>query len=134
MIDRGIPGERRADRRYEIQLDVRWRLVRRKKVLALGHGRTLNLSSGGIGFDAGHQLVPGLDIELSISWPILLHGTAPLQLKVSGRIQRVSGNYAGIVTTHHEFRTVATPIRQPASPGRSVAAQSPIFERLSRIQ
>src|SRR4051812_4237090 len=86
-----INGDRRYDRRYGIALELKWKLVRRRKVLDTGTGSTLDLSSGGILFDAGRQLPVGLNVELSIAWPALLHNTAPMQLVVAGRIVRTNG-------------------------------------------
>ena len=63
-----IHGDRRYDRRYGISLELRWKLVRRRRVLDSGVGATIDLSSGGILFDAGRQLPVGLGVELSISW------------------------------------------------------------------
>jgi hypothetical protein len=100
-----IYGERRFDRRYEIALDLRWRVVRRRKVLDSGFGRTVDLSSGGIRFDAGRQLPVGLNIELAIVWPATLQNLAPMQLFVSGRIVRTNGSETAIHMEQHEFRT-----------------------------
>lgn len=102
----GIHGDRRYDRRYDLALDLRWKLVRRRKVLDAGTGMTVDLSSGGILFDAGRQLPVGLNVELSIAWPALLHNVAPMQLVVSGRIIRADGGRTAIHMTQHEFRTV----------------------------
>ena len=74
-----IQGERRGDRRYDIALELRWKLVRRRKVLDSGFGRTVDLSSGGVRFDAGRLLPVGMGIELSIAWPALLHNVAPMR-------------------------------------------------------
>lgn len=100
-----IAGERRSDRRYSLLLDLRWKLIRRRKVLDIGGGQTIDLSSGGVFFDAGRHLPAGLNVELSIAWPALLHNVAPMQLTVSGRIVRAEGNRAAIRITQHEFRT-----------------------------
>jgi hypothetical protein len=102
-----IAGDRRGDRRYEIRLDARWKLVRRRKVLESGSGRTLDFSSGGVLFEPGRQLPIGLNVELSISWPVLLHNVAPLQLVVCGRVVRSNGSRTAIRMVQHEFRTVA---------------------------
>jgi len=104
----GIAGERRGDRRYEIQLETRWKLIRRRRVLDSGVGRTVDLSSGGVLFDCGRALPAGLNAELAIAWPVLLHNVAPLQLIVSGRIVRSAGNRNAIRIAQHEFRTMAT--------------------------
>jgi len=119
-----IAGDRRGDRRYEIRLDARWKLVRRRRVLDSGVGRTVDFSSGGVLFEPGRQLPFGLNVELSISWPVLLHNVAPLQLVVTGRIVRSDGNRAAIRMTQHEFRTTGIPAdRRSVLPA---AASSPM--------
>jgi hypothetical protein len=105
----GIAGERRANRRYGLQLDLTWKLVRRGRVLDAGAGHTCDLSSGGILFDAGRDLPAGLNMELSIAWPVLLHDVARLQLTVAGRIVRCTGRMIAIEMVHHEFRTAGIP-------------------------
>jgi hypothetical protein len=101
-----IAGDRRYERRYDIQLDTRWKLVRRRKVMEAGVGRTIDLSSSGILFDAGRTLPVGLNIELSVSWPVLLHNVAPLQLVVLGRIVRADNTRLAVRMIQHEFRTM----------------------------
>jgi hypothetical protein len=103
----GIAGDRRIDRRYELKLDLRWKLIRRQRLLDSGCGTSIDLSSGGLFFDAGRPLPVGFNVELSIAWPVLLHNTAPLQLVVSGRIVRASGSRSAVQMVQHEFRTVA---------------------------
>src|ERR1700730_475208 len=107
-----INGDRRYDRRYEMQLELKWKLIRRRKVLDQGTGRTLDVSSGGILIETGRSLPMGLNLELSISWPVLLHNTAPLQLVVAGRIVRSDGVRAAIRMMQHEFRTTGVPAEQ----------------------
>ena len=103
-----IHGDRRQDRRYRIHLELRWKLIRRRRVLDTGVGQTVDLSSGGILFDPGRPLPVGLNVELSISWPVLLRNEAPMQLIVSGRIVRVGQNRAAVSMSQHEFRTSGT--------------------------
>jgi len=47
-------------------------------------------------------------VELAISWPVMLHNSAPLQLIVSGRIVRSNGTRAGVRMVQHEFRTIGS--------------------------
>ena len=105
----GIHGDRRDDRRYGITLDLRWKLVRRRKVLDTGVGSTVDLSSGGVLFDAGRPLPVGLNVELAIAWPVLLHNIAPMQLVVTGRIVRSDGERTAVMVNQHEFRTTGVP-------------------------
>src|SRR6516162_6477338 len=104
-----IAGDRRQDRRYQLQLELKWTLIRRRRVLDTGTGHTLDVSSGGILFDAGRHLPEGLNVELAIAWPVLLHNVAPMQLVASGKIIRCSGRQVAIKTTQHEFRTTGIP-------------------------
>ena len=116
----GIAGDRRSDRRYDLKFELRWKLIRRQRLIDTGSGVSVDLSSGGILFDAGRPLPVGFNVELSIAWPVLLHNTAPLQLLVSGRIRRTSGTRAAIQMTQHEFHTM----RQPAA-NRPAATADP---------
>lgn len=109
-----IGGERRSDRRYDLNLNVHWKLIRRRRVLETGTGQTVDVSSGGLLFETDRQLPPGMNIELSISWPVLLHNMAPLQLVVAGRVVRTVGQRVGVRMTQHEFRTVGIPLEQRA--------------------
>ena len=87
---------------------MRWKLIRRRRVLDSGVGRTVDLSSGGILFDPGRTLPVGLNVELAISWPVLLRNEAPMQLIVSGRIVRAGQNRIAVSMNQHEFRTSGT--------------------------
>jgi hypothetical protein len=103
-----IAGERRQDHRYDIELELHWKLIRRKRVVDSGVGRTLDLSSSGVLFDATRSLAHGFNVELSVSWPVLLHNVAPMQLLITGKIVRVEGSRAAIRCIQHEFRTAGT--------------------------
>ena len=97
--------ERRSDRRYDLSLELRWKLIRRRRVLATGTGTTLDLSSGGILFETDRPVPNGGNLEVSIAWPARLHNVAPMQLVVSGRVVRGGGGKAAIRMIQHEFRT-----------------------------
>ena len=103
-----IAGDRRRDKRYGLELDLRWKLIRRRRLLESGEGRTVDVSSGGILFDAGRPLPAGLNVELSVTWPVMLHNVAPLQLLVYGKIVRSEGRRTAIRMVQHEFRTAGS--------------------------
>jgi hypothetical protein len=95
-------------------------------VLDSGSGRTIDLSSSGLSFDAGRPLPVGLNVELSIAWPALLNEIAPMQLAVSGRIVRTDGHRAAIRMVHHEFRTAGNAVAELLTPGKSRAVSLPV--------
>ena len=105
-----IGGDRRQDRRYHLQMELTWKLIRRRLVLDTGKGHTIDLSSGGILFDPGRPLPAGHDVELSISWPVLLNDAVPMQLAAKGRIVRGNGGQVAIQTVQREFLAMPTPI------------------------
>ena len=122
-----IAGERRSDRRYLISLEMRWKVLRRKKTLDSGLGHTVDLSSGGILFESGRMLPVGLKVHLSIAWPVLLHDASPLQLTVEGRIVRSDSERVAIKIIQHEFRTVG--ISQDQRGARAASARAPFAFR-----
>ena len=93
-----IPGDRRRNLRFGLRLSMRWKLIPYRRVGAQGTGRTLDLSSGGVLFETDSQLPAGAQwrVELFITWPVLLHGTTPLQLTISGRIIRSEDNRVAV--------------------------------------
>jgi len=132
-----IAGDRRSDRRYALHLDLRWKLIRRRRILETGVGRTLDLSSGGILIETDRSLPVGLNLELSVAWPVMLHNVAPMQLVISGRIVRCSGQRVAIRMVQHEFRTAGTSAdqRKGTTPGTRgpltlIAKPGTFFNRL----
>jgi len=127
----GIAGERREDRRYDLRLDLRWKLIRRRRILETGTGSTVDFSSGGILFETDRPMPAGLNVELSVSWPVRLHNVAQLQLVVSGRIVRSQGALTAIQIIQHEFRTVGVPADRRNAPSGAPRPALDFFSRQS---
>ena len=104
-----IGGDRRGGRRYDLDLKVRWFLLHRNKLMDSGSGSTVNLSSRGLLLEIGRPLPVGKKVSLAISWPVLLHDEARLQLRVQGRVVRSDGELVAVRTLQHEFRTAGAP-------------------------
>ena len=98
-------SDRRSKRRYPIALEVQYRLMKHRRVERLGSGRTLNISSGGVLFEADGLLPTSGPIELALNWPFLLHGSCSLKLVIRGRIVRTDDKATAIRADFHEFRT-----------------------------
>src|ERR1017187_5024315 len=97
-----IGSERRGDRRYGIQLDIRWQLLHRRRVLDSGIGRTRDLPSRAILFEVGRLLPARAPLESATSWTALLPGVSPLKLVAAGRVVRSDGTRTAIRMTQHE--------------------------------
>jgi len=98
-------SDRRTKRRYPINLEVQYKVFKHRRVERLGLGRTLNISSGGVLFEADGHLPSSGPIELALNWPFLLHGSCNLKLVMRGRIVRTSNTAIAIRAEFHEFRT-----------------------------
>jgi hypothetical protein len=100
-------NDRRAKFRFDLQREIRYKLVEDGALKASGTGNTLNMCSGGIAFSTGQALQPRAFAELSISWPVLLSDTCPMRLIVFGRILRSADGKAVCSIDKYEFRTQA---------------------------
>ena len=119
-------SERRTKRRYPIHLEVQYKVLKHRRVERLGAGRTLNISSGGVLFEADGILPPNGPIELALNWPFLLHGSCNLKLVIRGRIVRSADKSIAIRAEFHEFRTagVRAPLMEVADAQTALRALS----------
>src|ERR1700676_3366999 len=105
MILESNRSYQRLSRRYPIALEIEYKLLRKGRIERLGLGRTLNVSSGGVLFEANESLPAGSSIELLMRWPFLLEGVCPLKLVIHGSVVRSDSRRIAVRTKHHEFRT-----------------------------
>jgi len=103
-----IQEDRRDDRRYPIEMDLRYKVIARGRTPVHGTGRTTNISSGGVLFDGDQSLPAGSFVELSINWPVLLQNTCPLNLLIMGRVVRCENGRVAVKTNRYEFLTRAS--------------------------
>lgn len=96
--------ERRSDCRYPITLDVEYKLLTMGSGEQIGIGKTVNVSCGGVLFEATGGLPGRSLIELFIDWPLLKEGAHPLKLVMYGRVIRSDGKLAAVRVSRHEFR------------------------------
>ena len=101
-------NNRRETDRFEIEREVRFKVLNRKDGDESGLGKTINLSSNGARFTTDRRVVPGKSVEVSISWPAHLNSSIPLKLVARGRVVRSDEGSAAIEIQHSEFRTSKT--------------------------
>ena len=100
-----IPGDRRAKKRYELDLPAAYQVSNRPLNRPVS-ARVCNMSSSGAAFTAETDpLKPGTIIQLSIDWPILLNGNCLLKLVAEGRVVRRAGNLTAMIVKRYQFRT-----------------------------
>jgi hypothetical protein len=96
--------EQRIYCRYPITLDVQYKLLATDSGEQIGIGKTVNVSCGGVLFEATDGLPARSLIALFIDWPLLKEGAHPLKLVMYGRVIRSDGRLAAVRVSRHEFR------------------------------
>jgi hypothetical protein len=96
--------ERRIKKRFPISLPLTYITLGRNPFSGRGH--TVNLSSSGLLISTDEPYW-GRKAEISIEWPVLLHGTVGLQFKVIAILVRTDGRRSAFEMESHKFRTCA---------------------------
>src|SRR3954454_275264 len=111
--------ERRNKRRFQIDQEVRYKMLYGQRIAETGTGRTMNISSGGVWFSTENMLTSGMPVELSMSWPVLLNDSCPMKLMIYGCVVRSNEKGAAVAIERYEFRTAGrggfqqTPVPAP---------------------
>ena len=92
--------ERRTHRRYPVDPQLEYQVVRGRDVIETGFGRVLNLSSDGILFESDHPPAAGATVKLIIAWPSLANR---LKVHADGYVVRAHGNCSGVRILHYVF-------------------------------
>ena len=107
--DRAFTGgperERRTKRRFQIDQEVKYKMLYGQRIAETGVGRTMNISSGGVWFSTETMLTSGMPVELSMSWPVLLNDSCPMKLMIYGCVVRSNEKGAAVAIERYEFRT-----------------------------
>jgi hypothetical protein len=98
-------ADRRHSDRFQIEREVRYRILNKRGGEEAGDGKTLNMSSCGVLFTTQHVLLPGRRLEMAISWPAQLNNKTALKLMARGRVVRCEEGRAAIEILQYEFRT-----------------------------
>jgi hypothetical protein len=114
-----LPIERRAKKRFVMEREIRYRVLEQDRIIAVGSGKTINLSSNGVAFVTVEELPLGAFIEVSIAWPALLENRCPLQLIGFGRVLRSDTGTIACTIEQYEFRTLARVVPENAWSARS---------------
>ena len=107
--DRAFNGnadrERRIKRRFQIDQEVKYKMLYGQRIAETGVGRTVNISSGGVWFSTESMLTSGMPVELTMNWPVLLNDSCPMKLMIYGCVVRSNEKGAAVAIERYEFRT-----------------------------
>src|SRR5215475_4704160 len=109
--------ERRSKRRFQIEQEVKYKMLYGQRIAETGVGRTKNISSGGVWFSTESMLTTGMPVELSLTWPVLLNDSCPMKLMIYGCVVRSNDRGAAVAIERYEFRTQGRSLQnQPTIP------------------
>ena len=108
--------ERRMKRRFQIEQEVRYKMLYGQRIAETGTGKSLNISSSGVWFTTENMLTIGMPVELSMNWPVLLNDSCPMKLMIYGCIVRSNEKGAAVAIERYEFRTQGRSFQQPSIP------------------
>ena len=98
-------GFRSSKKRYSLELDLRYKVMRKGEVTQYGVGRTYELSSTEVHFKIDESLPLAAEMELMLEWPLLLNGTCRLQLVIFGCLIKHRRERSILEIARYEFRT-----------------------------
>lgn len=104
----GLPenrDDRRLSTRYPIELELQYTLMNTGRIKSRGFGRTLNISSSGVLFEADALLNPDDQVALGVNWPFMLEDGCHLKLEIHGHIVRRDAKTTAVRVESHAFRT-----------------------------
>ena len=106
-LEKPAGKERRQGERYQLELGVQYRILRRGGGGIAGIGRSRNISRKGVYVVSEHagEMRAGVRLQAVLEWPILLDGTTGLQVKTEGRVVRSEKDGFAILFQKYEFRT-----------------------------
>lgn len=104
-ITDSIRGDRRASRRYDVGLELRYRIITRNGSGPIGFGTARNLSRGGVLVQTDEPLAEGLQVELCVKWPFQLQNVCPLDLVIVGQTIRLNGARTAMRSASYSFHT-----------------------------
>ena len=112
-------SDRRHSDRFPIEREVRYRALSKRATEESGEGKTVNISSSGVLFNAGHTLLlpgsaPGSPHQLALAQ---LNNKCNLKLVARGRGVRFEDGRTAMEIQQYEFRT------QSAQPSAAAAVR-----------
>lgn len=114
---------RRANKRFKIGLDVEFRVLKGKKTILFGTGRTCNMSGRGILFTVKDYLPVGSRVELALTWPIADFNLSPLILVLLGTVVRTDDRGVAVRIARYHFRPKSLPVGRELSQSQKAVTE-----------
>ena len=101
--------ERRASNRYDVRLQVHYRVSQRGGMDRSGTGITYEMRSNGLSFRSRKPLPIGSHLEMVIEWPARYDDVYPIDLQATGFVVRSENGRTAVRVTSRKFRVMSAP-------------------------
>jgi hypothetical protein len=98
------PSERRSNRRYRLQIPVRYRAANGPLHSAWKGGHALDISASGILIQVPEPVAVGMKLELAMDWTGLYHDRQTMRLHLVAAVIRTDGRGTALRILSHRFR------------------------------
>jgi hypothetical protein len=99
--------ERRTSNRYDVRLQMHYRVSQRSGMDRSGTGTTHDMSSSGLSFRSRKPLPVGAHLEMVIEWPARYEDLYPIDLQATGFVVRSENGRTAVRVTSRKFRVLA---------------------------
>jgi hypothetical protein len=101
--------ERRSSNRYDVHLQIHYRVSQRGGIERNGTGTTYDMSSTGLRFRSRKPLPVGSHLEMVIEWPARYGDIYPINLHATGFVVRNESGRTAVRVTSRKFRVLSSP-------------------------
>jgi len=119
-------GKRTANRPYPVQVEANYLLRSGRRIVDKGRVQTVTVSQTELVLDSAKQLPPGLDIELTLQWPMPTDSSGRVAVRVKGRTAR-QANRTTVQIGGYDFAILPQRNAKPSAPQRATA-KTPLGE------
>jgi len=96
-------GNRRQAQRFNLRLNLRYRVSEKGTEHRWSAGSTRDLSREGLGIKPRRPLTVGSHIEIRIDWPARYEEVHPVELQITGFVIRSENGRAAVRISSHRF-------------------------------
>lgn len=96
--------ERRSHQRFDLELPLRYKILGDGSDSTREGGKTINISSSGVLFEANEKVDVQSRLELLIQWPAQRAVKTRTKLYAEGYVVRCYGDRIAVAFTHRAFR------------------------------
>jgi c-di-GMP-binding flagellar brake protein YcgR len=96
-------GNRRQVQRFNLRLNLRYRVSEKGIEHRWSSGTTRDLSREGLGIKPRRALSVGSHIEIRIDWPARYESVHPVELQITGFVIRSENGRAAVRISSHRF-------------------------------